>query len=120
MANATSLSLKNAAAVAVPYQPIRISTGEFAMYVDRTNPVLNMQSKASLSYSETATVRKVGVKLTFPFTVDGKVNTCIGTANMVIPTVTTLTERQELRARLVSLLADAIVTAACDNGETPW
>jgi hypothetical protein len=38
----------------------------------------------------------------------------------VCPLVATLAERQEVRARVASLIADAIVTAAVDNGETPW
>lgn len=122
MASAATLVLKNASAVNVNYFPIRIQTGDFALYVDRTSGVLAAQSKASLTYSESPVIRKVAGKITYPVLgIDGKLShTLIGNFNLSIPTVATLAERQELRARMAAMVADAIVTSAVDNGETPW
>jgi hypothetical protein len=123
MAQATNLLLKNAAAANVTYNPTKIVTGDQAIYTDRTNGTLAGQSKASLTLKESATTRKVSGKVTYPVlnaTTGALSHTLIGTFDVVCPLVATLAERQEVRARVASLIADAIVTAAVDNGETPW
>jgi len=123
MAAAGNLTLKNYADVNVTYYPLRIETGKQAVYVDRTNSVLAAQSRASMFFSESPTTRKVSGKVTFPVlnATTGVVSyTLLGTFDMRLPLTASLTERQELRKRLASAIADAIVVAAVDNGETPW
>lgn len=123
MAAAGNLTLKDYADVNVVYYPVRIKTGEEATYVDRTNNVLAAQSRAGIYFSESATTRKVLGKVTFPVlnaTTGLLSHTMVGTFDLRLPLVGTLTERQQLRKRLAALIADAIVVAAVDNGETPW
>lgn len=123
MATATTLVLKNAAAVNVNYYPIKIVTGDVAQYVDRTNGALNAQARASLFFRESISTRKVSGKLTYPVVdaVTGLVKyTNLATFEIVTPLAATLVERQEILARAKAMIADAIVTAAVENGETPW
>jgi hypothetical protein len=122
MATAATLVLKNSADVNVNYFPVRIITGQEAGYVDRTQGVLALQPKASLFYRENLTTRIVTGKVTYPVlnATTGVLDSGIATFDMRLPFVLDLTSRQEVRKRLASLVADPIVTAAVDNGETPW
>lgn len=122
MAAAATLVLKNAADVNVNYYPVKISTGEYAGYVDRTQGVLALQPFASLKYSESATQRKVSGKVTYPIkdAVTGVIDTAYGEFSFVLPKVHVLADRQETRKRVSALIIDAITVAAVDNGETPW
>lgn len=122
MATATTLVLKNAAAVNVNYNPIRIITGQEAAYVDRTQGVLALQPKASLFFKESDVTRTVSGKVTYPVkdAVTSVIDTCIGKFELRLPMKLALVDRQEARARLAAMIADAIVTSAVDNGETPW
>lgn len=122
MAAASTLILKNAADVNVNYYPVKISTGEYAGYVDRSQGVLALQPFASLKYSESATQRKVSGKVTYPVkdAITGVMDTAYGEFSFVLPKVHVLADRQEARKRLTALIADAITIAAVDNGETPW
>lgn len=123
MAAATNLVLLNAAGANVTYYPQRVITGDYASYVDRTNAAIAAQSKASLTYKETSSVRKVLGKVTYPVlnaTTGVLSHTCLGTFQLDLPLISTLTERQELRKRVSSLVGNAIVTSAVDDGEMPW
>lgn len=121
MAAAATLVLKNAADVNVNFFPVRIRTGEEAVYVDRTNAVLSLQGYATLSYRENATNRIVSTRVTHPvLQADGTVVTGYHTSEARIPKLFGLTDRQELRKRELAMLGDAIYVAAVDNGETPW
>lgn len=123
MAAAATIILLNAAAANVSYYPQRVITGDYASFVDRTNTVIAAQSKASLTYKESATTRKVLGKVTFPVlnaTTGVLSHTCLGTFELVVPLIATATERQEVRKRLTSLVGHAIVTSANDDGEMPW
>lgn len=122
MAAAATLVLKNAAHVNTNYYPVKISTGEYAGYVDRTQGVLALQPFASLKYSESATQRKVSGKCTYPVkdAVTGVIDTAYGEFSFVLPKVHVLADRQEVRERITALILDAITVAAVDNGETPW
>jgi hypothetical protein len=74
-------------------------------------------------FKETSTVRKVSGKVSYPVanaTTGLLSHTMLGTFELVLPLQASLADRQEARARLAAMVADAIVTAACDNGETPW
>jgi len=122
MAAAATLVLKNNADVNTNYFPIVVKTGEYAKYVDRTQGVLSLQPTAALAYSESSTTRKVSGTVTFQ-TLDaatGAVDTSYGRFEYSILKKQSATDRLDLRKRLAALIADAIVTAAVDNGETPW
>lgn len=122
MASATTLVLKNAAAVNVNYYPTVIQTGSRAVYVDRTNGKLALQSHATLTQAEQATQRRTSGKVDFRVedAVTGVVRTGYGDFSFRIPNEFSLVERQELAARLRAMIDDAVVTAAVENGETPW
>lgn len=122
MATATTLVLKDRSAVAVNYSPIVVKTGSEAAYVDRAQGVLALQPRATLYFKESAVTRTVSGKITYPVkdATTAIIDTCIGTFEMRLPLKLALTDRQEARARLAAMIADAIVTAAVDNGETPW
>lgn len=122
MAQATNLVLKNASAVNVNYNPIRIETGKVAVYVDRTQGVIALQPRASLFFKESPTVRRVSGKVTYPVldATTGAIDTASGSFELILPLKLDLTSRQETRSRLAAMIADAIVTAAVDNGENPW
>jgi hypothetical protein len=122
MAAAATLVLKNNADVNTNYFPIVVKTGEYAKYVDRTQGVLNLQPTAALAYGETSSIRKVSGTATFP-TLDaatGVVLTSYGRFEFSIQKAQSATDRLDIRKRLVAMIADAIVSAAVDNGETPW
>jgi hypothetical protein len=122
MAAAGTLVLKNNADVNVNYYPIRIQTGSEAGYVDRTQGVLALQPKATLFYRENKTTRIVSGKVTFPVldASTGVVNTGLGTFEYRIPFILGATDRLDVRKRLAAMIADALTTAAVDNGETAW
>lgn len=123
MAAAANLTLKNAADANVTYYPFRVNGGSEASYIDRTNSVLSAQSRASVFFKESKETRTVQGKVTFPVlnaTTGALAYTCLGTFDIRLPLVATLTDRQELRKRLAALIADAITAMAVDNGETPW
>jgi hypothetical protein len=123
MANATTLVLKNQAAVAVNYYPILVSTGKEAIYVDRTLGQLSAQSRATLTFKENQTTRRVAglVKIPSIDAVTGLVKyTCLADFNIVTPLAATGPERLEILARVRAFIDDAIVQAAVENGETPW
>lgn len=122
MATATTLVLKNAAAVNVNFYPVAIQTGAKAVYVDRTNSALALQDRATLAYSESETQRRVSGKVDHRISdaTTGVISTAFGEFSFRIPNVFTLTDRQELAARLRAMIDDAVVTAAVENGETPW
>lgn len=122
MAAAANLVLKNNADVNVTYYPIVVKTGEEAVYVDRTSGVLALQSRASLFYRENANTRIVQGKVTYPVldATNNIVDTEIGTFEYRIPKKLSATDRLDIRKRLAAFIADAVVTAAVDNGETPW
>lgn len=123
MAAAGNLILKNNADVNVTYYPFKVLTGDTAAYVDRTNGVLAAQSVASLFFKQSATTRKVSGKVTYPVlnaTTGELSHTLLGTFELIAPLVATATERLEIRKRVAAMIADAIVSSALDNGETPW
>lgn len=122
MASATTLVLKNAAAVAVNYYPNKIQTGQLARYSDRTNTKLALQHVAQLNLAESTEQRRVFGKVDYRVenATTGAVKTGYGEFAFRIPNDFTLTDRQELEARLRAMIDDAIVTAAVENGETPW
>lgn len=122
MAAATTLVLKNDADVNVNYYPIVVKTGEEAQYVDRTQGVLLLQPKAVLKYRETATHRHVSGKVVFPVlnATTGITTNSYGNFEYTLVKEHSSTDRTNVRKRLAALIADAIVTAAVDNGETPW
>lgn len=123
MSAAATIILLNAASANVNYYPQRIINGSESIYVDRTNGVLAAQSRASLFFNESAVTRKVVGKVTYPVlnaTTGALSHTLIGTYEFKLPLISTLTERQEVRKRLTSLIGLAITSDATDNGETPW
>lgn len=122
MASATTLVLKNAAAVNVNYYPVKIQTGQLARYVDRTNTKLALQHVAQLNITESTEQRRVFGKVDYRVenATTGVIKTGYGEFAFRIPNEFTATDRQELEARLRTAVADAIVTAAVENGETPW
>lgn len=122
MASATTLVLKNAAAANVNYFPTFISTGSKAVYVDRTNSKLALQSHATLGYSENDAQRRVSGKVDHRVedAVTGQIDTGYGEFAFRIPNSFSATDRQELESRLRQMIIDAIVTASVENGETPW
>lgn len=122
MAAATTLVLKNNADVLVNYYPVVVRTGEEAKYVDRTQGVLALQPAAVLQYKETATHRHVSGKVTFPVAnaTTGALTTSYGNFAFSLVKEHSSTDRLDVRKRLAAMIADAVVTAAVDNGETPW
>lgn len=122
MASATTLALKNAAATTVNYYPTFISTGQKAVYVDRTNAKLALQSRATLGFSESVTQRRVTGKVDYRVenVATGVIDTGFGEFAFRIPNSFTKTDRQELEARIRQMIDDAITTAAVEDGETPW
>lgn len=122
MASAATLVLKNNADVNVNYYPVKIKTGEYASYVDRMQGILSLQPFASIAYKETDTVRHVSGKVTFPVlnATTGITKTSYGSFSFDIQKDHSSTDRLDVRKRLAALVADAIVNAAVDNGETPW
>lgn len=122
MAAATTLVLKNNADVNVNYYPVKIKTGEYAQYVDRTQGILSLQPTAALAFSETDSVRKVIGTAVFPVlnTVTGAVEKDYGRFEYTIQKSHSSVDRLDIRKRLAALIADAIITSAVDNGETPW
>lgn len=122
MASATTLALKNAAAATVNYYPTLIATGSKAVYTDRTNSKLALQSHAALMYNESSEQRRASGKVDYRVedATTGKISTGFGEFAFRIPNAFSATDRQELEARLRQMIDDAIVTAAVENGETPW
>lgn len=123
MAAVANLILLNNAGANVTYYPQKVTTGDYAQYVDRTSAVIAAQSKASLTYKESTTTRKVQGKVTFPVlnATTGLVShTLLGTFEIVIPLVATATERLDVRKRLASFVGHAVVNVAADDGEMPW
>jgi len=122
MATATTLVLKNSADVNVNYSPIVVKTGEYAKYIDRTQGVLALQPTAALSYSENVTHRKVSGHIMCPVlnATTGLIEQDFGKFEYSLLKTHSSTDRLEVRKRLAALVADTIVTAAVDNGETPW
>lgn len=123
MAAVNTLVLKNNADVNVNYYPVLVRTGDEIAWVDRTQGTLALQSKARLYYKETQTTRRVSGKVTVPY-VDTfnpeKNHTLIGSFEFVVPLNASAIDRTEIRKRVVAMIADAVITAAVDNGETPW
>jgi CRISPR/Cas system-associated exonuclease Cas4 (RecB family) len=122
MATATTLVLKNNADVNVNYYPIVVKTGEYAKYVDRTQGVLALQPTAALAYSETSKDRRVSGVITYPTlnATTGLIETSYGRFEYTLVKNQSSTDRLETRKRLGAMIADAITSAAVDNGETPW
>jgi len=121
MAQATNLTLKNAASANVLYGPRVIRTGDIAIYRDDSAGLTEAtRGSASLGIKETALLRRVEGKVAYPELVDGVVQTSI--ADFRLKVVKSMTEgaKAELLARIRALIDDAIVTAATDKGETPW
>jgi len=122
MADATTLSLLNAAAGAVLYYPKTIVSGGLCTYVDRTLSVEQGQSIASAMVQSSQTARKVTGKLTYPV-LDGDGNLArvlLGTFSFVMPHGSDLSDRDELAARVRSLIDHAVITAMVEHGESPW
>lgn len=123
MSAVANLVLKNASDVNVNYYPFLVRTGDEVAWVDRTASTLNEQSKARLFFKESATTRRVSGKITLPY-VDTfnaeKTHTAIANFEFVLPLNANATTRTEIRKRLVAMIADAVITAAVENGETPW
>lgn len=122
MASAATLILKNAAAASVNYYPTFISTGQKAVYVDRTNSKLALQSRATLGYAESGAQRRVTGKVDYRVenAATGVIDTGYGEFAFRVPNSFTATDRQELEARIRQMIDDAVTTAAVENGETPW
>lgn len=122
MAQAANLVLKNASAVNVTYGPRLIRTGEIASYTDQTAGLSDaVRSKATLTLKESATVRTVEGKVTYPERrATGELDTAFGTFMVKSVHVMTPTAKLEVLSRLRAMIDDAIVTAAVDSGETPW
>lgn len=122
MASATTLVLKTNADVNVNYYPIVVKTGEYAKYVDRTQGVLALQPTAAIAFSEGSKERKVSGVCTFPTlnATTGLIETSYGRFEYTLVKTQSSTDRLDVRKRLAALVADAITTAAVDNGETPW
>lgn len=121
MAAAATLVLKDKAGVNVNFSPVRIRTGEEAVYVDRTNAVLALQGYATLTYRENADTRIVGTRVTHPvLQADGTIKVGYHTSECRVPKIFDLNGRQEVRMRGASMQDDAIYIAAVDNGENPW
>lgn len=122
MAAATTLVLKNNADVNVNYYPVVVKTGEYARYVDRTQGVLNLQPLASVALKETTDLRKVSGSVSFPVlnATTGIVSSSYGNFEYKLVKAHSSTDRLDVRKRLQALIVDAVVTAAVDNGETPW
>lgn len=124
MAQVESLELTNASGMPVTYNRRKIEPGVSAMFVDETESVLDLQSKASLSLKETVTVRKVSGKVTLPVVdpVTGKVAyTCIGSFELVAPLHSTGDSRKDLRRRLKDFIGNEnTAEKAFEVGEMPW
>lgn len=122
MAQATTLVLKDASDTSVNYVPKVIRTGEFALYADTSITKIAGQPSASLSFRETKTARNVSGKLVFPVLdeTSGSYDQCIAKFELVMPTKLDASARQEILARLESMVADTIVAKAAVDGETPW
>lgn len=122
MAAAANLVLKDKAAVNVTYYPVKIETGALAKYEDRTQDVLALQPHATLVFSQDGKQRKVQGVVDF-LTADpvtGAISKGYGTFEFRLPVEMSLDSRKEVQARLRAFIDDAVVTAAVENGETPW
>lgn len=122
MAAAATLVLKNNADVNVNYYPVKINTGEYAKYVDRTQGVLALQPTAALAYSENSKERKVSGTCVFPVlnATTGLIEKSYGRFELTLNLNHSSTDRLDTRKRITAMISDAITTAAVDNGETPW
>lgn len=124
MAAVGNLILKDQVDANVTYYPVLVRTGDEVVYVDRTESLLALQSKARFTIKETATVRQVTGKVTLPYTVDmfntTTFNQAMGGFNFVLPNNMSAIQRTKIRKLLIAALSDAVTTALCDNGESPW
>jgi len=105
---------------AVTYYPKKVIAGSEAYYIDRTNPVIAGQSVLSFFMSESATVRKVTGKVTYP-TLNATTNvlsyTHLGSFELKAPLQGTKAERTEVRLRTKDAIGNAVVTSMFDDGE---
>jgi hypothetical protein len=122
----TTLTLTDAAGTPVNRSfPLSFSTPDLSVYKDYTtnSGVPAGAGVASLSLKENAngTIRVTG-KLVLPSmeTLDGatyatKAFECIGDFVMVFPNRASLQNRKDLKAMLIDLLGDALVTSAVES-----
>lgn len=69
MANIANVSITSNPAgtdAAVTHYPVKVENG-VAMWIDRTNPVIALQSIASMTMVDTATMRKTSGQIILPF-----------------------------------------------------
>lgn len=124
MAQAATLVLKDKDAVSVNYYPVLVATGAKARYEDRTNAKLSLQSHATLTFADQSTspYRRVGMTVDY-HTEDaatGTVDTSYFDFSFRLNKKQSLNDFKQLAARARAAIDDAIVTAAIENGETPW
>lgn len=121
MAAITNLVLKNHADANVTYAPKSVQGGRSATWVDRTNSAIREQSTASLTHSESKTVRRVNGKVVFPkVSPEGTVDTGTARLEFVIPFQLTAQDRLDLCKRTQAFIAHAILGPAVVDGELPW
>lgn len=123
----TTLQLKNQAATEVSYSPADIdpSTGVAKWLGAGASYDARPQVTLSVSYpkgnSSKVKVRgKISVPIMDPMTATNKSDELIGTFELALPKVSTLLERQNLRASLTDFLADSVVVAAVENFESVY
>lgn len=126
MAQVANMLLKNYAAADVTFAPDIVRTGEYAKYADRSQGSFVGTAYASITrkINPAATgVRKIQAKLVVP-SVDATSGMLkyqlLGTIEAVTPNASTLAEKRELYARLVSLVGNAVFGNAVKDDDMPW
>lgn len=122
MAQIASLVLKNAADANVTYTPQAVDPGSIAVWKNRAADVPALQGVAQVTFRESATVRHVSGKVTLPYArVDGSViDHEVGSFKLSTPMHFTGAQRAELVKQLASLIANAVVVSANNDGEMPF
>lgn len=126
MSAIATLALKNHAAATVNFTPDTVRGGDYAKWEDRTaatfagTPYVSMTRKAS---PDANGVRKCQLKLVIP-SVDGVTGLVkykpMFTAQFDLPNSATLSERQELLARVKELVISSVVNGAVLSNDHPW
>lgn len=122
-ANLTVSTWNGTAYVDVTYYPFRVIGGQEATYIDRTSSNLALQSRLSLFFKETATVRKTTGRLILPFVdaVDStKVHQNLWTFAHTTPLVSTEAQRTDLWKRGASISALTTLANIIGIGDMPY
>lgn len=126
MAQVANMLLKNYANTDQTFAPDIVRSGEYAKYADRSQGTFVGTAYASLTrkINPAATgTRKIQAKLVYPV-VDAASGLLkyqlLGTIECVTPNASSLADRRELYARLVSLVGHAVFAGAVRDDEMPW